>query len=61
MNIRPAKVADTEQVAEIYNFYILNAHHTFETEPVTSKEMQKRIDKIIKNYPCLGKQVNNIR
>ena len=53
MNIRPIKLTDARQIAEIYNFYVLNTHHTFETEPVTSGEMQKRIGEIVENYPYL--------
>ena len=58
MDIRPVKFADTEQIKEIYNFYVLNTHHTFETEPVTSEEMQKRIGEIISNYPYLVVEEN---
>jgi L-amino acid N-acyltransferase YncA len=51
MNTRPVKLADAEQIAEIYNFYVLNTHHTFETEPISFEEMQNRIGDIVKNYP----------
>ncbi len=51
INIRPVTLAYAGQIAEIYNFYILNTHHTFETEPICVEEMQKRIGEIIKNYP----------
>jgi L-amino acid N-acyltransferase YncA len=53
MNIRPFKITDSVQIAEIYNFYILNTHHTFETEPIDAGEMQKRIAEIAANYPYL--------
>nr|MBA3694987.1 N-acetyltransferase [Acidobacteriota bacterium] len=39
MNIRRANSDDAGQIAEIYNFYILNTHHTFETEPLSAEEM----------------------
>jgi phosphinothricin acetyltransferase len=58
MDIRPVKLTDTEQITAIYNFYILNTHHTFETEPVTSVEMQKRIGEIVKNYPYFVAEEN---
>ncbi len=58
MNIRPVKPADAGQIAEIYNFYILNTHHTFETEPITFGEMQKRIGEVIKNYAYLVAEEN---
>ncbi|MCA1623982.1 MAG: N-acetyltransferase family protein, partial [Acidobacteria bacterium] len=53
MNVRKATIEDAKQIAEIYNFYIQSTYHTFETEPVSSVEMQKSIGKIIKNYPFL--------
>ncbi len=59
MNIRPVKCADAEQIAKIYNFYVLNTHHTFETEPITSGEMQNRISEIVENYPYLVAEENN--
>ncbi len=53
MKIRQVNPKDAEQIAEIYNFYVLNSHHTFETEAITADEMQKRIGEISKNYPYL--------
>ena len=58
MKIRQAKLTDAEQIAEIYNFYVLKTHHTFETEPITSGEMQNRIGEIIKNYPYFVAEEN---
>lgn len=51
MKIRLVKLADAGQIAEIYNFYVRNTHHTFETEPVGCEEMQNRIGEIVENYP----------
>jgi L-amino acid N-acyltransferase YncA len=53
MNIRPVTLDDAAQVAEIYNYYIQNTHHTFETEPLTIEETTERIGKIIEDYPYL--------
>lgn len=53
MNIRPVKLEDAAQIAEIYNYYIQNTHHTFETEAIGVDEMQKRIGEIIEDYPYL--------
>ena len=53
MNIRQVKLSDSAQVAEIYNYYIQNTHHTFETEPLSADEMEKRISETIENYPYL--------
>ncbi len=58
MNIRRAKSDDAGQIAEIYNYYILNTHHTFETEPLTAEEMKERIDEICENYPYLVAEEN---
>ena len=53
MKIRRIRIEDAEKIAEIYNFYVLNTHHTFETEAVTTDEMQKRIAEVAENYPFL--------
>ena len=53
MNIRTVKLEDAAQIAKIYNYYIENTHHTFETEPHTAEEMQNRIAELIENYPYL--------
>lgn len=53
MNIRPVKLEDAPGVAKVYNYYIQNTHHTFEIEPLTADEMQKRIGEIIEDYPYL--------
>lgn len=41
--IRPARPADSNEIAAIYNYYVLNSHCTFETEAVSGSEMQQRI------------------
>ncbi len=51
MNIRRVKISDAAQIAAIYNFYVLNSHHTFETDAVTVEEMQNRIGETSENYP----------
>jgi L-amino acid N-acyltransferase YncA len=53
MGLRKAELRDAAQIAEIYNYYIKNTHHTFETEPLSVEEMQKRIGEISGNYPYL--------
>jgi L-amino acid N-acyltransferase YncA len=53
MNIRQVKLSDSAQVAEVYNYYIQNTHHTFETEPLGAEEMQRRIAEIMEHYPYL--------
>jgi L-amino acid N-acyltransferase YncA len=53
MNIRQVKLSDSAQVAEVYNYYIQNTHHTFETEPLGADEMQRRIAETMEHYPYL--------
>lgn len=53
MNIRKVDLADAAQIAEIYNYYILNTHHTFETEPLSADEMRQRIAETSDDYPYL--------
>ncbi|HEX8287950.1 MAG TPA: arsinothricin resistance N-acetyltransferase ArsN1 family B [Pyrinomonadaceae bacterium] len=53
MIIRKAELEDSGQIAEIYNYYIKNTHHTFETEPLAVEEMRQRVESIVKNYPYL--------
>jgi phosphinothricin acetyltransferase len=53
MEIRAATVADAAGIAEIYNYYIQNTHHTFETEPIDAKEMEDRIVELGRKFPFL--------
>jgi len=53
MNIRSVKSADAAQIADIYNYYILNTHHTFEAEALSVEEMEKRIVESSEDYPYL--------
>lgn len=58
MIIRKVEVEDAEQIAGIYNFYILNTHHSFEIEAVSLEEMRNRISDINRNYPYLIAEEN---
>ena len=53
MKVRQATSEDAAQVAEVYNYYVKNTHHTFETEPISGAEMEERISGISENYPFL--------
>ncbi len=53
MEIREIKLEDADQIADLYNYYIRNTHHTFETEPVLGHAMVPRIKSISENYPFL--------
>ena len=49
--IRPVLASDMEAVCEIYNEYILHATATFEVEPVTAGEMERRMGEITPRCP----------
>lgn len=51
MEIRKVESSDAEQIAEIYNYYVLNSPATFEIEAVSVGEMEKRIEEISTKYP----------
>ncbi|MDQ3800582.1 MAG: N-acetyltransferase family protein [Acidobacteriota bacterium] len=54
MNVRFVKpAADAAQIAEIYNYYVRNTHHTFETDAIDTGEMRRRIGAIGEDYPFL--------
>ena len=45
-SIRPATLDDAEQMADIYNHFVLTSTITFEEEPVTVAEMARRVAEI---------------
>lgn len=49
--IRPVQLIDAAPIAGIYNHYIAQTTVTFETAPVTVREMENRILAICKEYP----------
>ena len=53
MTIRKVALKDAAQVTEIYNFYVLNSHHSFEQDAVTVDQMMDRIDAITESCPFL--------
>jgi phosphinothricin acetyltransferase len=53
MDIRHATVEDAQGIADIYNYYIRNTHHTFETEPIDAAEMEARIKEFSESFPFL--------
>lgn len=57
--IRKTTIDDSEAIAEIYNFYVLNSTVTFEVEPVTGGEIAKRIQASLDSHlPWLVAEVN---
>lgn len=59
MKIRNVNQNDAKHIAEIYNFYIENTHHSFEVEPVSVNEMNRRIVETSENYPFLVAEEND--
>lgn len=54
MLIRTVEISDAVQIAEIYNYYIVNSTATFETEPVDAAEIGRRIGEVMDvGYPYL--------
>jgi L-amino acid N-acyltransferase YncA len=49
--VRAIKIQDAFQIAEIYNYYILNSISTFEESPVSTEEMSQRIQTTITTLP----------
>lgn len=60
MNIRSVSCDDADQIAEIYNHYILTSHCTFEMTPIEPTEMQSRIKGVLDHgLPFLVADINN--
>lgn len=58
--IRMVEIKDAKAISEIYNYYIKKTTITFETKELSEKEMQARIEKILKSaYPFIVYEENN--
>lgn len=51
--IRKVQLEDAQEIAEIYNYYILNSVVTFEETPVSIEEMENRIQSINSKLPYI--------
>ena len=61
MQIRHATANDAPAIAAIYKPYVLESTHTFEYEPPTAEEMQKRISNMVSNgYPFLVGEIDGV-
>jgi phosphinothricin acetyltransferase len=58
MHIRPVTAHDAEQIAEIYNWYVLNTIISFETEAVSPADMRARIAEKRLKYDWLVAEEN---
>ena len=59
MQIRPVIEQDAEQIAAIYNWYILNTIISFETEAVSPADMRARIQEKQQKYDWLVAEEND--
>lgn len=57
--IRNVKLEDALEIAEIYNYYILNSCFTFEEYPVNVEEMRGRIEATYFKFPWLVFEKDN--
>ncbi len=55
--IRAATLTDAKAISEIYNYYITNSLVSFEKEEISESEMEKRMKKVMANYPFLVYEV----
>jgi L-amino acid N-acyltransferase YncA len=51
--IRSANPVDADAIARIYNHYILHTVISFEEEPVSGADMQRRMAEVQQNFPWL--------
>ena len=58
--VRAATAKDTQQIVDIYNFYILNTTVTFEKTPVSKEDMQERVSNVQVKYPWLVFEENEM-
>jgi phosphinothricin acetyltransferase len=51
--IRDVRAGDGARICEIYNYYVESTDISFEEEPVSRQEMERRIIAVTRNYPWL--------
>ena len=58
--IRNVKMSDAKDITEIYNYYIENTVITFQTDPLSVEETEKKIEEILlKGFPYIVYEENN--
>jgi phosphinothricin acetyltransferase len=57
--IRAVTLKDTEELIEIYNFYVINTVVNFDEMPVSIKSFEEKIKLITTNYPFIVFEENN--
>jgi len=58
--IRPATAADAPRIAAIYNHHVRETVVTFEEQPVSDKEMARRIAETTTSYPWLVSEADEM-
>lgn len=51
--IRPFKVEDTQQLLDIYNYFVLNSTATFDIEPLSFEAFSSKIIRINNSFPVI--------
>lgn len=57
--IRPLNLNDTEELLDIYNYYVLNSIVTFDDEAVSIDAFKDKITRINTDYPFIVFEENN--
>jgi len=57
--IREFQLKDTQQLLDIYNYYVVNTVVTFDKEPLLFKTFSEKITRINATYPFLVFEENN--
>jgi len=58
--IRHLQKKDTEQLLNIYNYYVLNSVVTFDDVPLSFKTFEEKITRICNHYPFLVYEENDV-
>lgn len=51
--LRKARLSDAADIADIYNYYVLNTTFSFEESPISPHDMRQRMSDILPLYPFL--------
>jgi len=56
--IRPVRIEDAARICGIYNYYVRETTVSFEEEPVSAVEMERRIRAVTAAYPWLVREAD---
>jgi len=57
--IRPFQIEDTQQLLEIYNYYVLNSAATFDIETLSFETFLEKVSRINNDFPFIVFEENN--